>query len=652
MGVDAAARSEASRYVAYDRFLKVMTTVVRAALPSAAAAPPPSHPQRIIQPRASSVPQQQQQQYQQYRSSSSASNGRAPSHSHPLSHSSSPSAHHAYHHDPNAHQHQHRHLGVDNSAAVRRRPQSARPVSARTVVSAIPPASASTPSPQQHHHQQRGGSASGSRGGASQQKQQQRRGIGGGGSVFNIGTADDSSDSSDAEEVSAAVADGSAHRNNGAFATPSYCSSSSPNRPVFGSDGRFVVNDGGRSTAAADADHSPSPSHGVGQNLAEEAFSPAPQNPAEQQRAATYASQFEQQQRLNGPQPSLSSPARPSRSQHQSQPRPVMTPAALSAAVAQRREAEGGLQGRPRMSDKAAARQRAIAEEAAERERAACSFQPRTLGGIDPHVAALLGAARARSEASLKARDEASGRKKSTSVVRRAPSRGGVGAAAEKTVLSSSSASRGRAWSEGANNDAEGADGGYGNGLSPSPQQAEAHSRRASRSQSRPQSSVSGGDVNVIFMPKDPPGFDKVVQRLAEGRARAVPKFEDALRSAASQRPSAAALHTNGHAMAEEGASSSAVPAEPTEPRPFAFASEAREKERAQRRPLLFVDVNLPHGKSGRIGVYSGDDPETLAHNFCVTYGLDTDALAQLTAMLRQRIDMTLRANAIKKVWA
>ena len=39
--------------------------------------------------------------------------------------------------------------------------------------------------------------------------------------------------------------------------------------------------------------------------------------------------------------------------------------------------------------------------------------------------------------------------------------------------------------------------------------------------------------------------------------------------------------------------------------------------------PLLYVDVNLGQGRTGRIGIYRGDDPVVLAHNFATTYQLD-----------------------------
>lgn len=262
--------------------------------------------------------------------------------------------------------------------------------------------------------------------------------------------------------------------------------------------------------------------------------------------------------------------------------RPTINPQSYSEMISARREQEGGL-GRSRVSEKSAQRQQQLELEMRRKEMEGCSFAPRTLSGIDPKVSGLLSAARSRSLS------QHQGQKQTKS-------------------LSNETRTEGSADQ---------------NGLSPSPRNVGSTRRANSTSAPRTQSQDPFAD---------PPGFDKIVRRLAEGRARAVPKFEDALR-------------------AKSGQDSQSAP-EPTDPKPFHLVLEARHSEREQRKPLLYVDVKLPHGKSGRIGIYKGDDPKVLAHNFCVTYGLDTDTLAQLTTMLQQKIDITLRANAIRKVWA
>eukprot|EP00658_Telonema_sp_P-2_P077807 TRINITY_DN712_c0_g5_i1.p1 TRINITY_DN712_c0_g5~~TRINITY_DN712_c0_g5_i1.p1 ORF type:complete len:821 (-),score=236.04 TRINITY_DN712_c0_g5_i1:149-2611(-) len=69
--------------------------------------------------------------------------------------------------------------------------------------------------------------------------------------------------------------------------------------------------------------------------------------------------------------------------------------------------------------------------------------------------------------------------------------------------------------------------------------------------------------------------------------------------------------------------------------KPFEFALDAR-KDRPK--PLLIMEVNLGIGKSGRIGIYEGDEPAVLAHNFATTYQLDDDMCFRLEELIVQQL--------------
>ena len=168
-------------------------------------------------------------------------------------------------------------------------------------------------------------------------------------------------------------------------------------------------------------------------------------------------------------------------------------------------------------------------------------------------------------------------------------------------------------------------------------------------------------------LPADPPGFDKAIQRMAEGRKRAVPKFEELLRSSiaittnsSSSRPSTATRTRSAKSSTnpseidetEDNATDTETAPSVTETKPFNLHSQHRVQERKEHRLLLFVDVDLPNGKTGRIGVHRGDDPETLSHNFCVTYSLDSEMKANLCTMLTEKIEVTLRAEEVRKAFS
>lgn len=69
--------------------------------------------------------------------------------------------------------------------------------------------------------------------------------------------------------------------------------------------------------------------------------------------------------------------------------------------------------------------------------------------------------------------------------------------------------------------------------------------------------------------------------------------------------------------------------------KPFSFNS----KGSSRRHLLMFVDVNVGRGRSGRIGVHDGDDLRVLSKNFARAFALDTQATMKLETMLRQAVD-------------
>ncbi len=70
----------------------------------------------------------------------------------------------------------------------------------------------------------------------------------------------------------------------------------------------------------------------------------------------------------------------------------------------------------------------------------------------------------------------------------------------------------------------------------------------------------------------------------------------------------------------------------------FRFASQQRAKERQSKKPLLYIDVNLPNGRSGRIGIHLGDDPSELARSFAAVYKLDREMRIRLTGMIEEHM--------------
>lgn len=67
-------------------------------------------------------------------------------------------------------------------------------------------------------------------------------------------------------------------------------------------------------------------------------------------------------------------------------------------------------------------------------------------------------------------------------------------------------------------------------------------------------------------------------------------------------------------------------------PQPFSCAFRRRSKPK----PLVYVDVKVGSGRTGRVGVHEGDDFRVLARNFAKTFQLDREAARRLEALLRQ----------------
>ena len=65
-------------------------------------------------------------------------------------------------------------------------------------------------------------------------------------------------------------------------------------------------------------------------------------------------------------------------------------------------------------------------------------------------------------------------------------------------------------------------------------------------------------------------------------------------------------------------------------PAPFRFDEWSAKKKT----PLLYMDVNLGFGKSGRIGIHDGDDPRALAVGFGRTYQLEPSRIGKLTDLI------------------
>ena len=159
--------------------------------------------------------------------------------------------------------------------------------------------------------------------------------------------------------------------------------------------------------------------------------------------------------------------------------------------------------------------------------------------------------------------------------------------------------------------------------------------------QQQQQSAGRGGLAIATAMP----GFEKAVKRMELGRERAVHHFEETLRSVSGA--SSVDLTTTPR---QGGTAPTASQLGPTEVQPFRLRSSVRGMEREAQKPLLYVDVDLPHGRCGRIGVHRGDDAEQLARNFCASYSLDENTVSRLTQILQEKLALVQREKT-RSVW-
>ena len=69
-----------------------------------------------------------------------------------------------------------------------------------------------------------------------------------------------------------------------------------------------------------------------------------------------------------------------------------------------------------------------------------------------------------------------------------------------------------------------------------------------------------------------------------------------------------------------------------------------------KKRLLLYVDVNVTPAKTGRIGIYEGDDLKQLAKNFCKAFQLNKSMLEALHRHLEQNLIKFLKEHPNRKV--
>merc|ERR1712118_346914 len=66
--------------------------------------------------------------------------------------------------------------------------------------------------------------------------------------------------------------------------------------------------------------------------------------------------------------------------------------------------------------------------------------------------------------------------------------------------------------------------------------------------------------------------------------------------------------------------------------KPFAFQSRSRDRQE----PLMYIDVTVRKGRTGRIALHEGDDLKKLCKNFAKVYQLSPESSQKLEDMLRK----------------
>lgn len=180
--------------------------------------------------------------------------------------------------------------------------------------------------------------------------------------------------------------------------------------------------------------------------------------------------------------------------------------------------------------------------------------------------------------------------------------------------------------------------------------------------------SVEGASSVAASMLGVTPGFEAAVRRMRKARAEHQPSFEEGLRRSSTANrtrsissrgkalPPQCLRHVDPQSLSpapqdKRGVSAvSESPKTTTEVEPFHFRTDERNLEREHAKPLLFVDVDLPHGRTGRIGVHRGDTAHELALHFCATYSLDEGTMYRLTDILQEKIDSVVEERT-RSLW-
>lgn len=78
------------------------------------------------------------------------------------------------------------------------------------------------------------------------------------------------------------------------------------------------------------------------------------------------------------------------------------------------------------------------------------------------------------------------------------------------------------------------------------------------------------------------------------------------------------------------------------------FSSYFKDKASARQPPLMYVDVNVGRGRTGRIAVREGDNLRMLSWNFARVFQLDREAVHKLEEMLQQAYEERTRSPSME----
>jgi hypothetical protein len=77
---------------------------------------------------------------------------------------------------------------------------------------------------------------------------------------------------------------------------------------------------------------------------------------------------------------------------------------------------------------------------------------------------------------------------------------------------------------------------------------------------------------------------------------------------------------------------------------PFSF--HWKDKNRRTQPLLMYIDINVGNGRTGRIGVHEGDDLHVLSREFARTHQLNRETASELELMLREAYDANRLATS------